>query len=197
MNKYTLIENSIEQNNGYLFSSDVESLGISRTSIANFVKKNNMEKVAKGVYITADSWEDNLYILQRRYSDIIFSGETALYLHQMIDREYSKISVCVPRGFSGSRLREQGVVIHQEGQGEYGLGMTEVTTNFGNNVRVYNRERCICELIKNRKEYEVQMFQTAIKEYMASRDKDLSLLSKYAEKLKVYDELMKYVEVLV
>lgn len=197
MKKNILIEKSIEENNGYLFSSDVEKLGISRTSIANYVRKNSMEKVAKGVYITTDSWEDNLYIMQKKYSDIIFSGETALYLHQMIDREYSVVSVCVPRGFSGSRLREKGVVIHQESTDEYGLGMTEVTTNLGNIVRAYNRERCICELIKNRKEYEVQMFQTAIKEYMGSRYKDLSLLSKYAEKLKIYDEVMKYVEVLV
>lgn len=197
MNKYTLIEKSIEENNGYLFSSDVEKLGISRTSIANYIRKNSMERVAKGVYITTDSWEDNLYIMQKKYSDIIFSGETALYLHQMIDREYSAISVCVPRGFSGSRLREKGVVIHQESPDEYGLGVTEVTTNLGNIVRAYNRERCICELVRNRKEYEVQMFQTAIKEYMGSRSKDLSLLSKYAEKLRIHDEIMKYVEVLV
>lgn len=118
-------------------------------------------------------------------------------VHQMIDREYSAISVCVPRGFSGSRLREKGVVIHQESPDEYGLGVTEVTTNLGNIVRAYNRERCICELVRNRKEYEVQMFQTAIKEYMGSRSKDLSLLSKYAEKLRIHDEIMEYVEVLV
>lgn len=197
MSKYTLIEKTIEKNNGYLFSSEVENQGISRTSIANYVKKNGMERVAKGIYITLDSWEDSLYIMQKKYSDIIFSGETALYLHQMIDREYSEVSVCVPRGFSGSRLREKGVSIHQEGPDEYGLGVTEVTTIFGNIVRAYNRERCICELIKNRKEYEVQMFQTAIKEYMTSKNKDLSLLSKYAEKLKMQDEIMKYVEVLV
>ena len=88
------------------------------------------------------------------------------------------------------------VVIHQESPDEYGLGVTEVTTNLRNIVRAYNRERCICELVRNRKEYEVQMFQTAIKEYMGSRSKDLSLLSKYAEKLRIHDEIMKYVEVL-
>ena len=88
------------------------------------------------------------------------------------------------------------VVIHQESPDEYGLGVAEVTTNLENIVRAYNRERCICELVRNRKEYEVQMFQTAIKEYMGSRSKDLSLLSKYAEKLRIHDEIMKYVEVL-
>lgn len=67
----------------------------------------------------------------------------------------------------------------------------------GNTVRAYDQERCICELIKDRKKYEVQNFQTAVKEYMAGKGKNLSRLVEYAEKLKIRDEVMKYVEVLV
>ena len=50
---------------------------------------------------------------------------------------------------------------------------------------------------KDRKKYEVQNFQTAVKEYMAGKGKNLSRLVEYAEKLKIRDEVMKYVEVLV
>ena len=67
----------------------------------------------------------------------------------------------------------------------------------GNIVRAYDKERCICELIRDRKKYEVQNFQTAVKEYMAGKGKNLSRLVEYAEKLKIRDEVMKYVEVLV
>ena len=52
----------------------------------------------------------------------------------------------------------------------------------GNTVRAYDQERCICELIKDRKKYEVQNFQTAVKEYMAGKGKNLSRLVEYAEK---------------
>ena len=67
----------------------------------------------------------------------------------------------------------------------------------GNTVRVYDRERCICDLILERNRVEVQNFQTAIKEYMSRKDKKLSRLIEYAEKLGIRDEVMKYVEVLV
>lgn len=67
----------------------------------------------------------------------------------------------------------------------------------GNIVRAYDKERCICELIKDRKKYEVQNFQTAVKDYMTGKEKNLSRLLEYAEKLKIRDEVMKYVEVLV
>ena len=40
-----------------------------------------------------DVWLDELFILQQRNGASIYSGETALYLHGLTDREYS--SVCV------------------------------------------------------------------------------------------------------
>lgn len=49
-----------------------------------------MEKVARGVYITDDVWPDELFIMQVRNAAVIFSGETALYLHGLIDREYTE-----------------------------------------------------------------------------------------------------------
>lgn len=40
-----------------------------------------MEKVAHGIYILDDVWSDELFVLQERNKSIIYSGETALYLH--------------------------------------------------------------------------------------------------------------------
>ena len=52
-------------------------------------------------------------------------------------------------------------------------------------------------MIMKRNKYEVQVFQTAIKEYMSSKDKKLSQLLLYADMMRIRDEVMKYVEVLV
>ena len=139
MTKTDLIRNNIEQNNGYLFMSKIEDFGISRTYILRYVKDNELERVAKGIYITGETWPDILYIYCIRNPQIIYSGETALYLHSLIDREYSDICVSVPSGYNGSRLREKGVIVHQERDGIYGLGMTDCETQFGNTVRLYDR----------------------------------------------------------
>ena len=58
-------------------------------------------------------------------------------------------------------------------------------------------EHCICDLVKYRSSYEVQTFQTAMKEYMTHTQKDLSRLVAYAKKFGMRDEVMKYVEVMV
>ena len=63
MTKYDKMEELLKQNRGYLFSTLVEKEGISRTYLARFVKDKNLEKVAKGVYITEDTWTDSLYTI--------------------------------------------------------------------------------------------------------------------------------------
>ena len=72
-----------------------------------------------------------------------------------------------------------------------------VSSDSGNLVRAYDKERCICDLIADRDRIEVQDLQTALKGYMSGKDKRLSKLIGYAEKIGIRDEVMKYVEVLV
>ncbi len=197
MNKYEQMSELLQENNGYLFTAQVEKAGISRAYLAKFVFENHLERVAKGIYISQDAWADELYILQVCNPNIIYSGETALYLQGMLDREYTDIYITVPPRFNQTRLRNKGVIIHQEKQSIYRLGVDEVKTNYGNMVRTYNKERCICDIVKNRKNVEVQQFQTAMKTFMRDKSKNMSRLIQYGEQLKIRDEIMKYVEVML
>ena len=197
MNKYERMNDLLQKNNGYMFTAQVEKAGISRTYLAKFVHENNLEKIAKGIYISQDTWVDELYILQVCNPKIVYSGETALYLHGMIDREYMDICITVPPRFNQTRLRDKGVIVHQEKVEMYQLGVVEVETNYGNVVRTYNRERCICDIIKNRGNIEVQQFQTAMKTFMRDKTKNMSRLIRYGEKFKITDEIMKYIEVML
>ena len=197
LNKYEYMGELLQENNGYLFTAQVEKAGVSRTYLAKFVQENHLEKVAKGIYISQDTWPDELYILQIRNPKIIYSGETALYLQGMIDREYTDICITVPPRFNQTRLRSKGVKVNQEKKSVYQLGIVEVETNYGNIVRTYNKERCICDIIKYRKKNEVQQFQTAMKTFMRDKEKNMSRLMQYGEQLKIRDEIMKYVEVML
>ena len=186
-----------DKNNGYLFTADVQKNGISRTYLAEFVSENNFERVSNGVYISPDTWIDELFILQHRYPKVVFANETALYLQGLSDREYQNVCVAVPPRFSSTALREEGVFIWQEKKEIYSLGIVELKTNFGNTVRVYDKEKCICDIVKRRSKIDIVLFSDAIKAYMHSRLKDLSKLAEYSEKMEIKDEIMKYIEVML
>lgn len=195
MNKKEILQQLIEENNGYLLSAMVIEKKISKTFLAKYVKENNLERVARGIYIAEDVWPDELYIMQVRNAAVIFSGETALYLHGLIDREYSKICVSVPTGYNATHLKTGNVQIKYASKNSYELGVCTVSSSSGNMVRAYDKERCICDLISNRKKIEVQDFQIAMKGYMSEKGRKLSKLIEYAGKLGMKDEVMKYVEV--
>ena len=197
MDNRVVLERLIEEKNGYLLTSVAVENGISKPFLAKYVKENEMERVARGVYISNDVWPDELYIMQVRNSAVIFSGETALFLHGLIDREYSEICVTVPTGYNASHLKNGKEQVRYASKETYDLGVCEVASSSGNMVKVYDKERSICNLIMERNKTEVQNFQTAIKEYMSSKDRQLTRLIAYAEKLGIRDEVMKYVEVLV
>jgi hypothetical protein len=67
----------------------------------------------------------------------------------------------------------------------------------GNEVRCYNPERTICDILRSRSRLDEETVISAIKNYVAFDGKDLNLLSVYAQQFKVSRELKKYLEVLL
>lgn len=197
MLKSNIIENLIEDNNGYLITSLAVDLGISKPTISKYVKEHGLEKVAHGIYILEDVWPDELFILQEKNKTVVYSGETALYLHGLIDREYSHICFTVPIGYNASHIKNKNKKVHYVSNEILEMGICKVQSSGGNFVKAYNKERCICDLIKDRGKYEVQLYQTAIKEYMSSGDKNLTRLMEYANRLNIRDKVMTYVEVMI
>ena len=79
----------------------------------------------------------------------------------------------------------------------FDIGITRLKTGFGNEVPVYDRERTICDIIRNRKNMEIQTFQTAMKEYMSSKGKNLGNLIAYAGRFGIENEIRTYTEVML
>ena len=72
-----ILESLIEKDNGYLITSKAVESGVSKPSVSKYVREHDMEKVAHGIYILDNVWPDELFVLQQRNKNIIYSGETA------------------------------------------------------------------------------------------------------------------------
>ena len=180
-----------------MLTTDIVKSGISKTYMYDYIKRNNMEKIAHGVYASEDIWIDDMYVLGLRNKSIVFSHETALYIHGLTDSEPSGIMVTVPNGYNATHLRKQGVDIFSVQEDMIMLGMVKGKTVYGNEISVYDIDRTICDIIKNKNRFEIQIFQTAIKEYMRSKRKNISNLMKYAEKMKIEKKVRLYTEVML
>ena len=197
MLKKEIITDIIEKNNGVLKVSEAEKLGISRTYISEYIRKNEFEKVSKGIYIHPDIWEDTLYLMQLRYSQIIYSHETALYLLNMAEREPLKYTVTVREHYHVKSLLEQGVKVYSVKKEFYSMGIIELCTPMGNVVRSYNIERTICDMVKKRNNTDKQDLTAVLKEYVRKKEKNVPLLLRYAKELRIEKVIRQYMEVLL
>ena len=197
MNVQETLDNIVKRNNGYLRTSDVVASGISKTYLSEYVKKRNLDRVAKGVYMSEEAWLDELYLIHLRNKEAVFSHETALYLYGLTEREPAKITLTVSRGYNASHLRDKDCKVYTISRDVHSLGKTEVATNFGNKVYAYDVDRTICDIIKSKEKMDIQVFQFALKEYMHSKNKSLPNLMKYAAALGIEDKVRTYTEVML
>lgn len=197
MGKYEVLDRLVMKGHGYLQTSIVLENDVSKQTLAKYVKSRGLERAARGVYITEDVWPDDYYLLFLRNGRIVFSFESALYLHGLMDREPSKTTVTVPEGYNASHIVARGVRVIHAKKDRYEIGISVINTAFGNEVPVYDKERTICDIIRNKNYIEIQTFQTAMREYMGGKGKNLGNLISYARYLGIEDEVRTYTEVML
>lgn len=128
MTKSELMEQITFENNGVLRLEDAIRAGVSKTYVFDFIRKNEYEQAARGIYLSPDAWEDGMYILQMRYKDAIFSHESALYLLNMADREPLQYTVTMKQGYNTTILTKQGVKVYTVKKEWHDLGVTDART---------------------------------------------------------------------
>ena len=189
-----IIESIMKMNNGYVTSKELSNFGIHRMYLNTMWKKGIVEKVANGIYIDSKKIEDSYYVFNLSMPNTIFSHMTALYFHGLsIKAPDDKYDITVRKTYNSKHLKNHEVFYVPDDI--YELGLTEVETPMGNKVRVYDIERCICDIIRSKNRMDLEHVKYSIREYIKRKDKDLIKLSKYADKMGIKKEVMDFMEV--
>ncbi len=182
---------------GTLLSLDLDSKKIPRTYLSMMVADGEFERINRGVYVKSEQLEDEMFILQKRFPNIIFSHETALFLHGLSDRTPFEFSVTVPSGYKVVKSLSEKAKTYYIKKELHDLGIASSQTPLGNTVFAYNAERTICDTLRSRNRMDIQIFSDALKRLNAKKQLDLVLLLEYAKKLRVDKILTTYMEVLI
>lgn len=193
-NYIEVIEEIMRMNNGYVTTKDLSNFDIHRMYLNIMKDKGIIEKVGTGIYVDSNKIVDSYYVMNLEYSSIIYSHMTALYFHGLsIKAPNDKYDITVRKNYNNRYLKHHNIFYVSDDV--YELGLTEAETPMGNKVRVYDIERCICDVVRSEKRMDSELVKYSIKEYIKRKDKNLVKLSKYAEKMGIKDKVMNYVGV--
>lgn len=192
----TILE-TIRKNNNMITTAQAVELGFTRALLSWYVKKGILERGCRGVYMLSDSVYDDMYAIMLRSEKIIFSHDTAAFLNGLSERTPFIHSVTIPSNTKLSNFLKAECVCYYIKPELHQVGTIIRKTTLGNEVRCYNAERTICDLLRSRNRLDEETVISAIKCYAVSPDKDLNLLAIYASKFGVDKILKRYMEVLL
>ena len=189
-----IIESIMKMNNGYITSKELSNFGIHRMYLNIMKEKGMIEKVGNGIYIDSSKIEDSYFVFNLELPNIIYSHMTALYFHGLsIKAPNDKYDITVPNNYFNYKIKNHNVFYVDKDI--YKLGLIQVKTPMGNEVRTYDLERCMCDIIRSKNRMDLEHVKYAIREYLKRKDKNLNKLSEYAERLGIKEEVMNYMEV--
>lgn len=185
------------ENDGIIRTRDIEEKGIYRGYLKNLIDEGSLVRESKGIYTVVNNAPDEYFLIQNRSDRLVFSYGTALFLQGLSDRVPAIIDVSVPQGYNVSRIKQTypSLRFHYVKPVFLQEGIITITTPQGYKVKVYDKERCICDLIKDRKKIDKQMYTQAIKEYFAGSYPARKLI-KMARMFGIEEDIRTYMEVL-
>jgi predicted transcriptional regulator of viral defense system len=192
------INDILKTNNGILTAKDARLAGIDNKELQRMTGAGLLERISRGLYISASDMADDYFVAQYKCGKCVFSHETALYFHGLSDRTPLVLMMTIPSGYNTRLLKDKiSYRFFYCKPDVYSLGITTLLSPHGNALRVYDRERTLCDCIKRKDRLDSDLVLTAVKQYMVERGADLAKLLSYAEKLKIRDTMRQYMEVLI
>jgi predicted transcriptional regulator of viral defense system len=198
MNIEEVIENIVKSNKGYVTRKEIDRRKIPSIYLSRAVKKLNLKQVARGFYAELEWIEDPYIIFQYTYPRFIYSFNSAIFLFNLGDKMPNYLEVTGPFNYRPMANGKSGVITHTDTVDEsYNLGITVVKTSLGNTVRVYDKEKTICDLIKFKDRIEFEVYAKALNKYAKSKDKDINKLMDYARIMKIENKVRSQMEIIL
>jgi predicted transcriptional regulator of viral defense system len=187
----------LKKNNGTFTAAEARNAGIANKDLQRLTEAGLLERVSRGLYISASDIADDYLVAQYKCGRGVFSHETALFFHGLSDRTPLMLMMTIPSGYNTRLLHEKQRYRFFYYKPElHSIGITTIVSPHGSKLRVYDRERTLCDCIKKKAVLDSDLVLSAVKQYMSESGTDLAKLLDYAETLKVMDTVRHYMEVL-
>ena len=172
---------------GMMRTKELQKEKILYRTLQKLMEQGVVEKVRYGYYqwVNPDDCSEVGTVI-RLFPDAIFCMETALRYYGYSDRTPLEWHLAVSKDSSKSRFKIDYPFVkpHYVIPACLELGLAYGNMD-GYKVRVYDKERVICDCLRARNKMDKEIFNKAIQSYIADPEKKIPRLLEYAEILRV------------
>lgn len=155
--------------------------------IQRMLDEGLIEKVKRGYYHWIEDYgTSEVVLINSLFPDAVLCMETALFFYKYSDRNPAEWNITVDKNTSRQRTnidypfikayRVEPALLH--------LGEMDGIIEF-TKVRIYDRDRTICDVLRNMSKMDKEIFNKAIQRYVNDPQKNIPNLMEYAKALRV------------
>ena len=155
--------------------------------IKQLLDEGFIERIRRGYYHwIEDSGESEIVIINRLFPDAVLCMETALFYYRYSDRNPAEWNFAIDKNVSKLRTKIDYpfIKVYRVESALVTLGETRGKIDFID-VRIYDRDRTICDVLRNMNKMDKEIFNKAIQGYVKDSKKNIPNLMKYAKVLRV------------
>ena len=168
-------------------TAELDSYRIYYADIQQLLNEGFIEKIKRGYYHWTETYgEQEVNIINRLFPDAVLCMETALFYYQYSDRNPAEWNITINKNVSRSRtnIDYPFVKAYRVEPALVPLGETKGSINFVD-VCIYDRDRTICDVLRNMNKMDKEIFNKAIQGYVKDSKKNIPNLLEYAKVLRM------------
>ena len=192
------LKHEFYKNGGVMKTCELNSIGLSSRQIKRLLDDKIISKIKHGYYILSNTTPQEEVIISRMFPNAIIYLESALLYYNYTDRIPNAWQIAVekhsnPHKYDISYLPIEPYFIKKK---YLNIGVKIINIDKVA-VKIYDREKTICDILRYENKLDNEVFTNAIKRYVKDKNKNIRLLMDYAKKLKVYKKVQIYIGVWV
>ena len=181
------VKKIFDMHGGLMKTAELKEEGIYYKKIQQLIKDGEIEKVRRGCYqyLGEDSFSD-IPIITKLFPDGVICMESALDYYGYTDRTPAAWHLAVDNKSTRTRFYIDYPIVkpHFIQNDRYQAGIEEAEID-GKTVKIYDREKTICDLLLHRNKVDGEVFNIAIQRYVQDPNKKVARLMTYAKMLHV------------
>lgn len=196
MIRIDFLYSEFNKHGGVLKTSELNALGLSSRQIKKLLDNDVIRKIKFGYYELKDNFYPEEVVLARLFPETVIFLESALIHYGYTDRIPASWQIAVDRDSEKSQYKVDYPIIEpfylEPKLLKVGIDTFEIE---GVEIKIFSRDRTICDVLRYENKLEREVFNNAIKQYVKDPKKNVKKLFEYAEILNIKNKVQTYIGV--
>jgi len=190
------IKIEFEKQGGILKTSELNDLGLSSRQIKKLLDEEIIFKIKNGYYEISGFIPRDEIVIARIFPNAVIFLESALMHYEYTDRIPLAWQIAVNKNSEKSQYKLGNFFVEpyylEPKFIEVGVNSTQIQ---GIAIKIYDRERTICDVLRYENKMEKEVFSNAIQRYIKDHKKNIRKLFEYAEIFNIKNKVQTYIGV--